>query len=315
MSPFGNSNLRKFVYLIIKLLISTGILYFIFNKIAIQKIFSRVALLDIKWGFFGLILIITQLIFNSYRWLIISKVQSLNLSLLNSLRYIFIGHFFNQILPSSIGGDAVRIWLISKDKNSIQNSTSSIFCDRITGLIVSVLLPFFLSFLPFDSSKKISTLLTIPGYFVLIGLIVFYLFASKIAEKLKKIPMAGELSLLITDAHKIFFLRRQKTLAVFFLSLFIQVLNVFVIYSIARGLKIGTDLRELFLLVPIIFIAPVLPISIAGWGVRESSMIFGLGLIGIAVSDSLTISIIYGILQILTATIGWYLWLLLKFKH
>jgi uncharacterized protein (TIRG00374 family) len=315
MSHLRNPNLRKFGYLTIKLAISTGILYFIFNKIAIQNIFSRVALLDIKWGFFGLILISTQLIFNSFRWLIISKIQSLNFSLSNSLRYVFIGHFFNQILPSSIGGDAIRIWLISKDKNSIQKSTSSIFCDRITGLIISIMLPFFLSYLPFDSSQKISIWLTIPGYFVLIGLIVFYLFGKKIAHKLKNILMVSKLSLLILDSHKIFFLSSQKTVAIFFLSLLIQVLNVFAIYSIARGLKIEIDLRELFLLVPIIFIAPVLPISIAGWGVRESSMIIGLGLIGIATSDSLTISIIYGILQILNASIGWYLWLLLKFKH
>lgn len=315
MSSLCNSNLRRFSYLALKLIISSGLLYLTFKKIGIQNIFSHVALINIKWGEVGLILIIAQLIFNSFRWLIISKVQTLNLSLSNSLRYIFIGHFFNQILPSSIGGDAVRIWLISKNKNSFQKSISSIFCDRVTGLIMSVMLPFFLSYLPFGSSQKISTWLTIPGYFLIIGLIIFYFFAKKIKRKLKKIPIASKLSLLILDTHKILFLSREKTAAVFFLSLLIQILNVFVIYSIARGLNIEINLSELFLLVPLIFIAPIFPISIAGWGVRESSMIIGLGLITISASESLTISIIYGILQILTAAIGWYLWLLLKFKY
>ena len=51
------------------------------------------------------------------------------------MRYNVIGTFFNQTLPSSIGGDAVRLWLVARAGAGWRAATYSIFVDRAIGLI------------------------------------------------------------------------------------------------------------------------------------------------------------------------------------
>ena len=51
------------------------------------------------------------------------------------MRFNVIGTFFNQTLPSSIGGDAVRLWLVARGGAGWRAATYSIFVDRAIGLI------------------------------------------------------------------------------------------------------------------------------------------------------------------------------------
>ena len=51
------------------------------------------------------------------------------------MRFNLIGTFFNQTLPSSIGGDAVRLWLVARGGAGWRAATYSIFVDRAIGLI------------------------------------------------------------------------------------------------------------------------------------------------------------------------------------
>jgi uncharacterized membrane protein YbhN (UPF0104 family) len=64
----------------------------------------------------------------------------------------------------------------------------------------------------------------------------------------------------------------------------------------------------LFLMPPVLLVATV-PISIAGWGVRETSMVVAFGYAGLAPSDGLALSILYGLLSFAVGALGGAVWI------
>ncbi len=76
-----------------------------------------------------------QIFIGVLRWREISAECGAPLGLRQAMRYNVIGTFFNQTLPSAIGGDAVRLWLVARAGAGWRAATYSIFVDRAIGLI------------------------------------------------------------------------------------------------------------------------------------------------------------------------------------
>jgi len=76
-----------------------------------------------------------QIFVGVLRWREISEECGAPLGLRQAMRFNLIGTFFNQTLPSSIGGDAVRLWLVARGGAGWRAATYSIFVDRAIGLI------------------------------------------------------------------------------------------------------------------------------------------------------------------------------------
>jgi len=61
--------------------------------------------------------------------------------------------------------------------------------------------------------------------------------------------------------------------------------------------------------VPLVLLVTALPISIAGWGVREGSMVVGLGLLGVPESDAALVSVVIGLIGVGLGALGGLTWL------
>ena len=72
---------------------------------------------------------------NAVRWVVIARTCELRLPWRRSLQWTMIGHFFNQIFPSSIGGDVVRGVLAGRGSGDIGGTVTSIALDRLAGLV------------------------------------------------------------------------------------------------------------------------------------------------------------------------------------
>jgi hypothetical protein len=77
----------------------------------------------------------------------------------------------------------------------------------------------------------------------------------------------------------------------------------------ARALALDVSLLDCLLLIPPIVMLTMLPISIAGWGVRESAMVVGFGFLGVAAPDALALSVAFGLVQIAVGLPGGAVWL------
>ena len=79
-------------------------------------------------------------------------------------------------------------------------------------------------------------------------------------------------------------------------------------YACAQALGIDLSLIEALALIPPAILFSMLPISIAGWGVREGAMVTTLSIAGISETDAFTLSILFGILMAVLSMAGGFVW-------
>jgi len=80
----------------------------------LDSVGQRLGGLDFRWIAFVLFVLCIQVPLGALRWRDIAAICGSKLPLTKALRYGFIGQFFSQVLPSTVGGDAVRIWLMAR---------------------------------------------------------------------------------------------------------------------------------------------------------------------------------------------------------
>jgi uncharacterized membrane protein YbhN (UPF0104 family) len=76
-----------------------------------------------------------------------------------------------------------------------------------------------------------------------------------------------------------------------------------------RAIAAPVQIGDVFLLIPPVMLITMLPISIAGWGLREASMALAFGYAGIAASEGVNISLLFGAVYFLVGALGGLVWI------
>jgi uncharacterized membrane protein YbhN (UPF0104 family) len=301
----------KFLFLVVKIVLSVALILFFISKVdihAVEKIIGTTN--GIKALIVGTVICLLQTCLGGARLPHILKLYGHMLSTLTSIRICLIGSFFSQTMISFVGGDAIRVLCLKKRTAiSTKTATSAILLDRVIGFVALILL-----FLIVMSPLLDVLVSTTMRYGVIslalastIGVIVFFLLGI--------IPLPlnrGKWLSLIFDLcsnSRYLFLSLEDAVWAFLLSLGLQLLNVCAIYGIFH--IYGVDISFLMCLVlanPAMLIS-MLPISIAGWGVRESVMVMGFSLLGIPADTILAVSITFGITVFLGGLPGMFFFL------
>jgi uncharacterized protein (TIRG00374 family) len=250
--------------------------------------------------------VLLQLTAGGLRWFYISQSLNAKLNLIQSLKLSFIGQFFNQILPSSIGGDAAKIWIATREGVGLGRAASTAISDRFSGLIVNIMIPT-ISFIIFPISwppnfSQIGAGLVLSLLLTFVVLVFLYFFNENSVKK-SKLLYLDKLIHLLNDL-KITLFKNKKRFWILVLSVAIQSLNIFIIYAIAKSLHTHIALNFLIILVPTIMLISIVPISLAGWGLREALMVFGLSFANVAELDAISISILFGLVHLASAILG-----------
>src|SRR5262245_30761103 len=135
----SRSGMRGFLLLAARILISAALLYFALRGINFAGIQSRLSQISVGWMLLSVIATIFQIFLGALRWAEISVNCAAPLGTGQAFRYNMIGTFFNQTLPSSIGGDAMRLWLVKHTGAGWRAATYSVLVDRAIGLIALAL--------------------------------------------------------------------------------------------------------------------------------------------------------------------------------
>ncbi len=101
--------MRRILLSTIKILISAALLYFALRKANFSDLASRINIASLGWIGMAIAVTFLQIFVGVLRWREISAECGAPLALRQAMRFNLIGTFFNQTLPSSIGGDAVRL--------------------------------------------------------------------------------------------------------------------------------------------------------------------------------------------------------------
>jgi uncharacterized protein (TIRG00374 family) len=299
--------LKKKILITFKALVTFILLALLFNNIDFNETIKHFRSFDLLFLVFALCALILQAIIITMRWKKIILHLDVHYTFVTLLRYIWIGSFFNQALPSSVGGDALRGYCLYRDGLSIKNSTLSVLIDRIFGIIGLVLfamLAFSLLSSQIDSvDLKIGVLITIFGLVVaILSIFSLDLFIKKTNYKVVR----GLLSL-SHESRKIA-LNSFSGVRLTMLSVIVHFLSVVTVIILAEGMNMNIQWIGIFTIIPMVSLLMVVPVSIGGWGVRESGMVVGLGYFGVEPEYALALSILYGATVLIVTLPGLLLW-------
>jgi hypothetical protein len=243
----------------------------------------------------------------AYRWSLIMGALKFNETFTFYLTRYFKGAFFNQALPGSIGGDAVRGLELGKMGYSKREAFSGIFIDRIVGLAGLLILNLIANLLSghllptwlFNLINAIS-IGGITGFTLLILL-------RKIAwlQNYRVTQIFASLSSRFRQVYS----NKQAIIAQITLSVIIHFLSILALFELSRAIGMTLPLSVFLVAVPPVFLLTIIPISLAGWGVRESAMVGIFLLIGAAKEMILSVSILYGVMLIVASLPGLFIWL------
>jgi uncharacterized membrane protein YbhN (UPF0104 family) len=307
--PWDNA-MRKIISLLLKAAVSGLLLYFALNFVNIGTVAGRLSRIAPGWIALMLLALLVQIFFLALRWqqLVMQCGATLPYGLM--LRFSMIGLFFNQTLPSSVGGDAMRIWLTAK-LTSWRTAAYSVFLDRVVGVValaglVVVCLPWTLQLVKNPVGR---TALLVIGLGSIAAGLIFIGFSWKRLRILQHWSPTRHLADVATIAVRI--LGAPRTLApLAAVSILIHLMTTVAAWAAARS--VGADLsplNSLFLVLPVMLVS-IIPISIAGWGVREGAMVAAFAYAGLPQADGLIVSLLFGAASLVLGGVGGVVWVL-----
>ena len=298
--------MKKLFSFLLRFFISSALIIFVFSKINLKHVISCVRDANIALLAFSLSLHFLGVLIGSSRWSILLKSYGINLSQKDLYRLYMIGSFFNTFLPTSIGGDAVRMYKVSSLTDKRAQAVTSVFIERFIGMLILYIISFFsyISYFKFKEEKEL--FLTI--LFLLLTSIFFIAFIlTPLSEKLvKKIPS----SFLREKIDKIHYslkhtVKDKKSLFMVFLyTTLLQVNVVIYFFIISIAIKIKLSIVIFFLLIPIILTVTMLPVTIGGIGLREGGFVFLFSRFGVLPEKALTLSILGYFISLVFAGFG-----------
>lgn len=302
--------MRKALSLLIKAAVSGLLLYLALSSVNVAAVVERLSQIDARWIAFGLLLLLLQIFILALRWRLIVIHCGAGISPAQAYRFSMIATFFNQTLPSSVGGDAMRIWLLGKQTNW-RVAAYSVLLDRVVGvvalaLLVVACLPWTLDLVRDPIGR--AALLVIGGSLIAGGL-VFVALSSERLHILQRWSLTRHLAAAATVARTI--LRSPRVLAIIFgMSIVIHLISASVGWCAARAVDADVSLLQAVFLVPPVLLVTVIPISIAGWGVREGAMVAAFAYAGLSQGDGLIVSLLFGAGFLVVGAIGGLMWVL-----
>jgi glycosyltransferase 2 family protein len=295
---------------LLKILVSAALLLFALRKIDVHALSSRLDLGSLGWIGLAVLIALLQVGLGGLRWREIAAECGVTLTAQQVLRYTLIGTFFNQTLPSSIGGDAMRIWLAQRSSAGWRPATYSVIVDRAIGLIVLAIVV--VATLPW-SCRLIGDVhgryaLLLIDFAALAGGAVFLVIGRLGWRWLRTRWQSRDLFACSQIANRLIFsARRGPTVVV--LSLSIHVLTVVMAWCAVRSIAAPVTFFEVFELIPPVILVTTVPISIAGWGVREASMGLAFGYAGLLTAEGVNVSLLFGAVVFLVGALGGLAWI------
>lgn len=303
--------MKKTILAIIKPTISLGLIIFIIQKVDIRHSLSLFREINLIYYTLALLLIFTAWFINSRKW----QTILIDLKIKNHLPTLFklnlISIFYATVLPGGqITGEVIKYCKIEDRKNNRKEIISSIFFDRLTGLIALIILGFF-AFILSDSEKtNYSSILSIFLILITGALAVIFSFSKlflKLLNKFKSfIPSNSDITI-VRKAYSALLLFSQKYKLIITSLAYGIIFQSFIALaqlSIAQSLNIDISFYDIAWLNALVSLAILLPISIAGIGVRELSYIQLFAIINIDNTQAVAFSFLITITTFLIGIIG-----------
>lgn len=298
---------------ILKVLVSGGLIWFLLSSIDIGAAKDRILGADPVMILCAGIVMIGQICVAGMRWWAVMRAIESPLPWLELTRLFWIGAFFSQALPSSVGGDPIRIYMAYKGGLPLSKAINGVMLERVVTVVGLAILavavqPWFLPKLDEGARMLTVSVLSMLSVGAIVGVVVL-MCLDRLPEALTRFRIVRGMNALAADSRKLFINLSGASSAIFF-GVLTHVNISLCVYFLALSLKVDVTWIDCMVLMPLVVLVTTLPISIAGWGIREGAMVTAFALVGVPGEGALVLSLTLGILAVVTMIPGGVWWLL-----
>jgi uncharacterized protein (TIRG00374 family) len=281
----------RYISYLLRFTVAGAALYLAFRGENLKQV-SKVLLGLNLWIFAAAlgIYIISQLVFVA-RWFLLLRTQLIEIGFWSAVKLHFLGLFYNNCLPGSVGGDLLRAWYVTKHTDKKVEAALSVFIDRVVGLSgMFIMASFSYFFIPGRSrseqyesqSMEISLIQSAIEYrwiFIGIGITLVILAAIFIANVRGRMILRGLLQLIsqktmivlakVIEMIRIYYDKKLVIVGALLLTFCCQGLFIIGMILIGFGLGMTAPIKYYFIFFPISWLLGTLPISVGGAGIME----------------------------------------------
>ncbi|MGD0571412.1 MAG: lysylphosphatidylglycerol synthase transmembrane domain-containing protein [Sedimentisphaerales bacterium] len=268
------------------------------------------------WFFAGIVaaFVVSQAILAS-RWWLLLRTQGIRISIWAAIRLHFLGLFYNNAMPGSVGGDLIRAWYVTKHTEKKFEAVLSIFVDRFVGLLSSLIMAGFCYFVLLRGvnlgiSQKAAS-----------GILKWAVIAVAALAILAAVIPAGRKLAAKVYQHFVTFVKKLWTaavlygsnpltiLAAFGLTFLLQGIVITGFWLIGRQIGIEAGLKYYFVFFPLTWGLGAIPVSVGGAGMVEGGLVGLFKLAGVEPVQALAIALCQRAVWIVAALPGaWIHW-------
>ncbi len=225
----------------------------------------------------------------------------------------YIGYFFNNFMPSAVGGDIVKAYYTGAHTRERAKSYVSVFMDRFIGLFSFAFIAFITVLLSWKTivnpaiKKAVLIFVALCVFAAIISLNVkIAKVISKILSKIRFMDIGDKLTKIYNILHNY---RNKKAVLfkTFIISLIAQILYFTVVYILFKSVNLEISFKNILLVMPIVSVISMLP-SIGGLGLREGAIVALFGSM-VGSEKAFGISILLLATLFLTSVIGGIIYL------
>ena len=304
---------KKLILLLVRIIISVSLIVFLvktqFKDIRsaleiIKSVNKPLLILSLSTHIFGIWI-------TAVRWNTLLGTQKVKLGTTTLTLTVLIGFFFNNFLPTSIGGDVFRTYDAAKKANiPIETSASIIIVERFSGIISASTYAIIALFLGFTAIGNQSFIIPVIIFFIICIIIAFFILnpsvlrLNKLINKIKFLKKVKEKLANIYFTFLSFKKFKWVLVRVMIYSFLLQFAVILNYFLAAKSLGINLNLTAFIFIVPVVTIIAMVPISIGGIGIRENTLVFIITAMGVGSEQAAICALLIFLMLIFIGIIG-----------
>ncbi len=296
----------------LRLALSSGLLWFLLlrlgDELSPSRVIPRLTTERLAWMAGAALMLICSYVLSTLRWHQVVGALGMRDGFGRLLNHFLAGQFVSNALPTTIGGDVVRVARLARDTGDSPASFASVVLDRLTGWVVLpliTLLGFALdpTLRALGAQTRITLLVaaaTLVMLVLLLGAAAVKRFGGRFAGRAGWQRFIDAIHLGIVRLRH----RPRATLLVIGAGFVYQFVLVVAAFMTAQALGIHVGLTAMLAFFPTVLIAQVLPISISGLGVREFMLVWLLHSVGVLHGQAIALGLVVWAMTAATSLLG-----------
>ncbi len=243
------------------------------------------------------------------RWKVTLETMGVHRSTSSLLRHTLAGQFVGNVLPTTIGGDALRVHRLGKEIDHVPHSFASVVLERLSGWVVLpliTLVAFIINpgLLRLGSASRLAAIIAFVSLLALVGLLA--LSTSRMAGEKFGPHSQGWRRLVSATQLGLTELRHAPRMAakLLLIGAAYQLAVLTSTLLAAKSLSIELSPTAVLAFIPIVLIAQVLPLSIAGFGLREGALVLFLRPVGVSAAQAVLLGFLLYAITLLVSLLG-----------